>query len=245
MDRNTSSSSPRAVDISVIVPTYAEAENMEALIDRVEGVRNQHSLDLELLILDDPSGDGIESVIARLDRPWVQLHSRSGPRGLSEAVVEGLSLASGERLLVMDADLSHPPESIPALLEPLRDPEVDFVLGSRYVPGAATDEDWGLLRRLNSWGATLLARPFTSARDPMAGFFAIRRRTYEAADRLDPIGYKIGLELMVKSNCRHVVEVPIRFSQRFKGESKLRLSEHIRYLRHLSRLFRHKFLRRR
>src|SRR6185369_9760502 len=116
-----------------------------------------------------------------------------------------------------------------------------FVIGSRYVAGAATDEDWGLFRKLNSRGATWLARPLTKAMDPMAGFFALRRTTFESAAPLDPIGYKIGLELIVKCQCRNIREVPITFADRVHGESKLNLKEQLNYLRHLSRLYKHRY----
>jgi len=122
----------------------------------------------------------------------------------------------------MDADLSHPPEKIPELVEVIRTAGADFVIGSRYLPGGGTDERWGLFRWLNSKVATLMARPLTSARDPLAGFFALQRARYlESSSSLDPIGYKIGLELIVKCKCRKIAEVPIFFGNRLKGESKL------------------------
>lgn len=79
----------------------------------------------------------------------------------------------------MDADLSHPPESLPQLVAALDDPAAEFVIGSRYVPGGSTEEGWGLFRWINSKVATLLARPFTRARDPMAGFFALPRSIFQ------------------------------------------------------------------
>jgi dolichol-phosphate mannosyltransferase len=100
-----------------------------------------------------------------------------------------------------------------------------------------THDDWGLLRWLNSRAATLLARPFTSIKDPMSGFFALRRSTLAGADALNPVGYKIGLELLVKCRCSHIAEVPIAFADRLHGESKLTLREQLRYLRHIRRLF--------
>jgi dolichol-phosphate mannosyltransferase len=132
--------------------------------------------------------------------------------------------------------LSHPPEAIPSLLRKL-DEGSDFVVGSRYVEGGVTDDDWGFFRWLNSRVATLLARPFTSLEDPMSGFFALRRTTFARADALNPIGYKIGLELLVKCRCSAVAEVPIAFVDRIHGESKLTLREQFRYLRHVRRLF--------
>ena len=195
-------------------------------------------LKVEVIIVDDHSKDGIEEVVERFatESYPVRLIVRVGERGLSSAVMRGFNESKGEILVCMDADLSHPPEAIPQLLKCFSDPAVDFAIGSRYVPGASTDEDWGLFRWLNSKVATMLARPFTSAKDPMSGFLAIPRPIFERAARLNPIGYKIGLELIVKCNCKKIREVPIHFADRKFGESKLRLREQINYLKHLKRL---------
>lgn len=222
--------------VSVIVPTYHEAENLPELIERIGRVREEHALALELLIMDDDSRDGTEEAVAGLALPWVRLVVRTRDRGLSAAVLDGFQHARGETLLVMDADLSHPPEKIPELIRAL-DAGADFVIGSRYAAGGSTGEDWGVFRWLNSRVATLLALPFTRARDPMSGFFALRREAYAQAAPLNPVGYKIGLEMMVKCGCRRVAEAPIHFSQRQRGESKLSLREQVRYLQHLRRLF--------
>jgi dolichol-phosphate mannosyltransferase len=124
----------------------------------------------------------------------------------------------------------------------LLDRRLDFVIGSRYVEGGTTSDDWGFLRWLNSRIATTLARPFTSVTDPMSGFFALRRSTFQAAaPHLEAIGYKIGLELIVKGRCRHVGEIPIHFEDRVLGESKLTLTQQLLYLRHLRHLAIFKF----
>ena len=222
--------------VSVVVPTYKEAENIPLLVERIARLRDTRKLDLELLIMDDDSSDGIEAVVHGLEKPWVRLVIRKEARGLSPAVVDGMRLATNDVLVCMDADLSHPPEAIPELLEALSQ-DYDFVIGSRYVEGGTTDEKWSLFRRLNSRVATVLARPFTKARDPMSGFFALRRETFEAAQDLNPIGYKIGLELIVKGHCEFIKEVPIHFSDRKLGESKLTFAEQLRYIQHLRRLF--------
>ncbi len=224
-----------ARSVSVVVPTYREAANIPELLARLGRVRGEHHLDLEVLIMDDASNDGTEEAVAALALPWVRLVVRTGNRGLSPAVADGFALAGGCTVVVMDADLSHPPEVIPAMLDAL-DGGADFVIGSRYVSGGATAEDWGFLRWINSRAATLLARPFTTVRDPMSGFFAFRRALLDNAAPLNPIGYKIGLEVLVKGRCKKAAEVPIFFSQRKHGESKLSLREQLRYLRHLRRL---------
>lgn len=229
--------------VSIIVPTYKEALNLEVLVPRIGQTMSDAEISGEIIIVDDNSADGTVEVCRKLSSGnRLRLHVRLEERGLSSAVLAGMELATGEILLVMDADLSHPPEKIPELIQALKDPEVDFVIGSRYVAGGSTANDWGLFRWLNSKGATLLAWPLTSCKDPMAGFFALRRQTYAAAvGQLDPIGYKIGLELIVKCRCRHVAEVPITFEDRLHGQSKLTWKEQLNYLRHLGRLYNFRF----
>jgi len=222
--------------ISVIVPTYEEVENLPLLSKRLEEVRQEHHLSLELLIMDDDSQDGTEELVSSIDKAWITLVVRKKQRGLSQAVLEGLRLARGDVLVVMDADLSHPPEKIPEMLVALEN-GADFVMGSRYIAGGLTGASWGLFRWLNSRVATILARPLTSVKDPMSGFFALHRTTFESACDLNPIGYKIGLELMVKCNLYRIEEIPIHFEDRQFGESKLTLTQQKKYIQHLFRLF--------
>src|SRR6185295_17131879 len=154
----------------------------------------------------------------------------------SAAVLDGLRRARGEILVCMDADLSHPAEMLPRMVDKLA-AGADFVLGSRYAPGGTTSHDWGFLRWLNSRVATLMARPLTAVSDPMSGFFALRRATFESGEAFNPVGYKIGLELIVKCRCERVVEVPIHFEDRRYGKSKLTLRQQLLYLQHLRRLY--------
>jgi len=226
--------------VSVIVPTFREAENLGELLARMGRVRDTSLPGLELIIVDDDSRDGIERIIEERALPWVRLLVRRGQRGLSTAALAGFGEARGEILVCMDADLSHPPETIPELVTRLQD-GADFALGSRYVAGGATDARWSVWRWLNSKAATLLARPLTRVRDPMSGFFALRRTTFERAAPLNPLGYKIGLELMIKCGCGRIDEVPMRFVERTRGESKLTLRQQGLYLRHVLRLMRYKW----
>lgn len=227
-----------AIDISIIIPTYHEAPNLRELLPRISEILEQAGLAGQIIVVDDNSQDGTDEVCAELGRQDpIELLIRTEERGLSSAVIHGMQQAVGEVLLVMDADLSHPPEKIPELLEALKSSDADFAIGSRYVEGGEVDKNWGLFRWFNSKVSTLLAWPLTSAKDPMAGFFAIRRERFESANSLDPIGYKIGLELMVKCDCKNVAEIPITFRDRLHGESKLTLREQWNYLRHLKRLY--------
>jgi dolichol-phosphate mannosyltransferase len=227
------------VNLSIVVPTYREAANLEALVTSISESLARTGETYEILIVDDDSRDGTDEIVAQLSETYpVRLITRTGRRDLSLAVIEGLEQAQGRWYVVMDADLSHPPERIPDLLAALKEGDTDFVIGSRFVSGGKT-QDWGGTRQLNSYVATLLCRPLAGRiHDPMAGFFVLERDTFLRADRLDPIGYKIGLELICRCRCRHVVEVPIVFQDRVKGESKLNLEQQARYLMHLDRLYR-------
>jgi dolichol-phosphate mannosyltransferase len=217
-----------------VVPTFQEVESLPHLLDRIAALRQDSAAPIDVLIMDDNSRDGTVAMIAERALPWVELVTRTTDRGLSLAVLDGLRRATGDVLVVMDADLSHPPETIPDMVRTLE--RADFALGSRYVAGGTTAEGWGLFRRVNSWVATALARPFTRVADPMSGFFALKRETFERAEACDPIGYKIGLELIVKCKCRQVVELPIHFANREEGASKLTIHEQLRYLQHIYRL---------
>ncbi|MBL8816248.1 MAG: glycosyltransferase family 2 protein [Planctomyces sp.] len=228
--------------LTVVVPTFQEAANLPQLVHRVHDVLSRESIDYEMIVVDDNSPDETRQICQELAEKFpLRLIVRTAERGLSSAVVAGMNSATGELLVCMDADLSHPPEAIPELVAALENPQTDFVIGSRYVRGGSTEDGWGLLRWLNSKSATLLARPLTAVRDPMAGFFGLRSSAFQSAENLNPIGYKIGLELLVKCNCQCVKEIPIRFANRLYGDSKLSIREQLCYLRHLRRLYRFRF----
>jgi dolichol-phosphate mannosyltransferase len=228
------------VDLSVIVPTFREADNIRPLTERVFRAARDAGLAVELIIVDDDSRDGTTELCAELSRSHnVVLLSRHGERGLATAVLLGFRNAKGRFLLAMDADLSHPPEAIPDVMRALRE-GADFVLGSRYVAGAGVEEGWGLLRWANSKVATLLARPLVRVSDPLSGYFALSRADFRRARDLSPLGYKIGLELLVKIAPTHVVEIPIQFKDRAAGRSKLSARVQLQYLRHLCRLYRYR-----
>ncbi|MCG3127324.1 MAG: Polyprenol monophosphomannose synthase [Phycisphaerae bacterium] len=220
---------------SIVVPTYNERENLAPLARRV--FASVLPADAELLIVDDNSPDGTADVAAALAAEYpVRCHVRHGQRGLATAVIAGMRAARGTRIVVMDADLSHPPEMIPTLLAALDADDVQMAIGSRFVPGGRVDLHWPLHRRLNSLLGRLLARPLTPVRDMMSGFFAVRRADVDL-ERLAPVGYKIALELIVRQHWTRVVELPISFSDRLAGKTKLSAAEQLRYLRHLARLY--------
>src|SRR5262245_57847274 len=183
-----------AYDLSVIIPTYREAENLPVIVPRIADGLRRAGLKAEIVVVDDNSPDDTLAVCEKLSKEFpVRLLVRTNERGLSTAVIHGMRQSSGEVLVVIDADLSHPPEKIPHLYELVKTGKADFVIGSRYVKGGRTEDGWGLFRWFNSKLATLLARPLTRAKDPMAGFIGLRRETFVRARKLDPVGYKIGL----------------------------------------------------
>lgn len=227
-----------SVLVSIVVPTYQEAENLRSLITQISDSLSPLRRAYEIIVVDDNSQDGSDIVIAKLANEGhpVRIINRVGEKGLSSAVIRGFREAQGDVMVCIDADLSHPPEAIPRLLERLEGDESDFVIGSRYIPDGSTEETWGVFRWLNSKLATLLSRPFTRVKDPMSGFFALPRVVFERAEKLSPVGYKIGLELIVKCSPMNIYEIPIHFANRKYGQSKLNLKEQLNYIKHLKRL---------
>ncbi|OGS56031.1 MAG: hypothetical protein A3K60_02690 [Euryarchaeota archaeon RBG_19FT_COMBO_56_21] len=219
----------------MIVPTYNEKDNIDELVQRV----SKTNPGAEIVIVDDNSPDGTSDRVRELAKSYkMKVITRSGKLGLSSAVMEGFAAATGDILVVMDADLSHPPEKIPELVGKIESGEAEIVFGSRHVEGGSI-ENWPFYRKVVSKGAALLARGLTKVKDPMSGFFALKRSVIDGVT-LDPVGYKIGLEILVKGKYSKVVEVPIRFANRKAGKSKLGGSEMLRYIDHVSMLYEHR-----
>lgn len=219
--------------LSVVVPTYNEAENVGRLVERVTTALA--GVDFEVLFVDD-SADGTEQVLFELARnaPRLRIVHRTGRRGLASAVADGIELATGDVICVLDADLQHPPEAMRALMDALERTRADLAIASRYIPGGGYD--FTLARRVVSRVATALAwlllRRARSVSDPLSGFFAFRRGVVDGI-RLQPIGFKILLEILVRGRVSRVVEVPYRFGARGAGKSKLTQAQHLEYLKHL------------
>lgn len=221
--------------VTIVVPTYNERDNIERLSERVFAACDPATT--QLLIIDDNSPDGTAVEAARVATRFpVCCVVRTNERGLATAVIRGLREARAPLAVVMDADLSHPPEKIAELVAAMRDERVQMSIGSRFVPGAKVDLYWPLHRRLNSLFGRVLARPLTPVRDMMSGFFCVRTAELRL-DTLAPVGYKIALELIVRHRWRNVVEIPIVFTDRAAGKTKLTVGEQLRYLRHLKRLY--------
>ncbi|KAJ6454668.1 nucleotide-diphospho-sugar transferase [Mycena sanguinolenta] len=236
---------------SVIVPTYKEVSNIPLLVEQVFAAVSEPER-TEIVIVDDDSQDGTEEAVEALKAgayPNVVLVVRTGltkaEKGLSSAVLRGFAEARGSNFVVMDADLQHPPSFVPQLFAALS-PSTPFALGTRYAAGGAVDKDWPLLRRIISAGARSLARPLTKATDPMSGFFGITRDLYASSSPVNPVGFKIALELLLKTGVKstpdpsipHLTEVPYAFAKRTRGSSKLSSKTIIKYVLHLGALYR-------
>ena len=229
------------MDVSIIVPTYNESRNLPSLAQQVFDVGGRSGLNIELIVVDDDSPDGTGRIAEDLKVrfPGIKVIHRRGKLGLASAVIEGFAKASHGVIGVIDADLSHPPEVIPRLVRPIEEGKADLVFGSRYIPGGG-EENWPFLRRLTSKGAVLLAKPLTGVKDPVSGFFFMRRGVIDGV-MLNARGYKIGLEILVKGRYRNVVEVAYTFVNRKVGKSKLNTSEFTNYLINLKNLYAYKF----
>ncbi len=230
------------IKLSIIIPSYKEAENIPALIFEIMKILNPLIHLWEMIIVDDNSNDGTIEICDELTQAGipVKLIVRKDEKGLATAVLEGFKQANGSVFIVMDADLSHPPECIPLLYQSILN-GAEFAVGSRYIPGGGTDDKWTVYRYLNSKFATLLARPLVNISDPMSGFFALPRYVWERGRDINPVGYKIGLELIVKCRPDRIEEIPIHFQTRRLGKSKLSLKQQLLYLAHVLRLYKYQF----
>lgn len=231
-------------EVSIIVPTYNERENIVKLARRLDAVMKGKGIEYELVVVDDNSPDGTAEAIKEASKElWgsVKVIVRKNERGLASAVLRGFEEANGKYLIVMDADLQHPPEDIPKIVEKLRS-GCDIVVASRYTKGGGI-ENWSMLRKVISKGATLLAWiALPKARgvsDPMSGFFGVRREVVEDGLRRNvysPKGFKILLEIIAKSDAKKICEVPFIFRNRLAGKSKLGSKVIIEYVEHLLKL---------
>ncbi len=223
-------------NVTVIVPTLNEMENVDPLLERICSIRRANNLDFDILFVDSASTDGTcERVREWQEKEPVRLLQNANDVGLAGAVISGANHTDARYILVMDADLSHPPEVIPQLLKPLLDGTHDMVIGSRYAAGGSMP-DWPFSRKCSSRLATLPALFFCEVKDPLAGFFAIERRRLTELPGSVP-GFKIGLAILAEyGKDLRVTEIPIEFRDRDHGESKMNYRVVFAYLKQLSNL---------
>jgi len=228
------------MDLSIVVPTYNEKENILILLEKINLEFEKNKIKGEIIVVDDNSPDGTGDLIETLKKKYKNLKivHRKEKLGLSSAVLDGWKIAKGNVLGVMDADLSHPAEKIPEMFNLIKKGEADFVIGSRYVRGGKI-EGWDFKRKLMSKTATLLARIYTKVKDPMTGFFMIQSKCIKTKN-IDPRGFKILLELIIKADYKKIKEIPIKFVNRVQGKSKAGTKEIFYYLQNLIRYLSYK-----
>jgi len=222
--------------VSVLLPTYNERANLPLVIEQIDDVLSPF-VPYEIIVIDDNSPDRTYEVARELaDRYPLRVVRRTTEVGLATAVIRGIEESQADQLIVMDADLQHPPERIPDLLSQLKKHEI--VIASRFVNGGSVDH-FGLLRQIMTFVANLLAWScfprVRSVSDPQSGFFAFRRSVVESVE-LTPLGYKILVEILVRGKYNTVTEVEYEFDERAGGHSNMTIETIVNYLRHLVRL---------
>lgn len=228
--------------LALVIPTLNEAGNIPVLLDRVRASLSGAGIDFEIIVVDDDSHDGTADVVNEIGKsdPRVRAYVRKGQRGLAGAVIYGWERANAELLGVIDADLQHPPELLPSLVEQIAK-GADIAIGSRYANGNRVD-GWNKFRlfvsRCGTLATTLLQRREVRVNDPLSGFFVVRRDCIDNL-KLQPEGFKILLEILVKGRIRKAVEVPFQFGTRHAGKSKADVRVALHYFTLLGKLSRH------
>ncbi len=226
---------------SIIVPTYNERGNIEILYNSISKNLNGH--DFEILIVDDNSPDGTSDIVADIQRkdPRVRLIKREKKNGLASAIMEGVKNANGEYVVMMDADLSHDPKDLVRMMDAING-GLDIVVGSRYMDGGRII-GWPLKRHIVSSGALILAKVLFNlpVKDTLSGFAIYKKKVLEQLNgKLSLLGYKLLLEVLVKTpEDVEVKEVPITFTNRLNGDSKLGFDQIYHYLKLCYRLKRY------
>ncbi|WP_019499506.1 glycosyltransferase [Pseudanabaena sp. PCC 6802] len=234
-------SSDRQTYLSLVVPTYNERPNIQTLVERISKLLDPVLEGFyELIVVDDDSPDRTWELAQALcnDYPQLTVIRRQQERGLSTAVIRGWQAAAGQILGVIDSDLQHPPEILLQMLTALKG-GADLVVASRHIEGGGVS-DWGFIRRFLSRGAQLLGliilpNAIGRVSDPMSGYFMVRRDAVIGRD-LDPIGYKILIEVLGRCQIDRIAEIGYVFQERQEGASKVTWKQYVEYIQHLIRL---------
>jgi dolichol-phosphate mannosyltransferase len=234
-----------AEKLALVIPALCEAQNLPGLLDRARAALDPHGICYEIIVVDDDSCDGTAEIVSAiaLKDPRVRLLVRQGERGLSGAILFGWRHCDATVLGVMDADLQHPPELLPALISSVLAGH-DLVIGSRYAVGGQLG-NWNPVRKLLSAAAVWFTLPIQQAgiraKDPMSGFFLIRRQCVEGI-LFQPSGFKLLLEVLVRCHIRSVAEIPFAFGLRHCGTSKASFRVGWDYAKLLVRLYIERFI---
>ncbi len=234
----------KQLNLTLVIPTLCEAQNVARLLGDLQATLEPLRIRYEIIVVDDDSSDGTAAVVAAIAREdsHVRLLVRKGERGLAGAILDGWRQSEAEILGVMDADYQHPPQLLPDLVAAIRGGS-DVAIASRYVPGGGLGA-WSGARRLASALAVGATWPLQSkarrARDPMSGFFLVRRHCLQEVV-FQRTGFKLLLEILVRGQVGTVTEVPFIFGRRFAGSSKISLRVAWEYARLLMRLYSGRF----
>ena len=230
--------------LALTLPTLREAENLPGLLRHLRSVLDPLKIPYEILVVDDDSRDGTEEIVSAIaaEDPRVRLLVRKGERGLSGAILYGWRHTDAAILGVMDADLQHPPEVLPRLISAILAGN-DLAIGSRYIEGGRLGQ-WNPVRKFLSaaavWATWPIQRAGMRARDPMTGFFLVRRECLDGI-QFQPSGFKLLLEILVRGRIRSVEEVPLSFGLRSQGASKANFKVGWDYAKLLARLYADRF----
>jgi len=231
--------------VSIIIPTYNESENIIQVLKSI-GEHLPEDIAVEALVVDDNSPDGTGKIVEDYINDTqngtgyaIEVIHRKSKSGLSSAILDGIQHSTGETVVVMDSDFSHPPKIIPQLIEEIKTSKCDIVIASRFVPGGAIN-GWSTKRKLISKTAKGIAKAGLGVNesDPMSGFFAFKRKILDGI-KFDAIGYKMLLEILVKTKGAKVKEIPYTFTDRTRGSSKLDSSTMFDYVKSVWKLYRY------
>ena len=229
------------IDLSVVIPTFNESYGISKILRSLHSSLTELQIKFEIILVDDDSPDNTWEIAAELleEIPELTVIRRVGAKGLATAVICGWQYSNGRLLGVMDGDGQHPVGVVKDLFTVFSDKNNEVAIASRYLPHGGIKK-WSLSRRLLSRGAQtlgqlLLPGAIGTINDPMSGFFIVKRSIITKTE-LDPVGYKILLEILARSQANKIQEVPYVFLERSSGKSKVALSHYSSYLRHLLRL---------
>ncbi|MEM1542391.1 MAG: glycosyltransferase family 2 protein [Ignisphaera sp.] len=226
------------MSLSIVIPTFNERENIDILVREIrEKVVLTH---YDMVMVDDNSPDGTWAIALENLKNNDVVIRRINMKGLSSAVIDGIIFSLTEYVVVMDADLQHPPEVINDIIRKLKEGHYDLIAASRYIPGGGV-KGWSKSRLVISKGATLIAKLLLpnvrTLSDPMSGFFMVKRDIVDRnRDKLNPMGFKILLEIVERCYPKKVAEVPYTFRARVYGKSKLGMKTIANFLIHVLRL---------
>jgi dolichol-phosphate mannosyltransferase len=230
--------------LALAIPTLCEAANLQALLCRIRAVLDPLNIDYEILVVDDDSGDCTTEIVSTFaeEDPRIRLLVRKGQRGLSGAILHGWENSDASIVGVMDADFQHPPELLVELATAIAS-GCDLVIGSRYTSGGGVG-DWNIFRKMLSaaavWATWPIQRVGLRAKDPMSGFFLVRRDCLKGIE-FQQSGFKLLLEILVRARISSVREIPFAFGQRYLGSSKANMRVALDFVRLLARLYRCRF----